>query len=107
MNQNEQELLTEIDHLYNDLLEESDSYNYKRIANTLSNKVFELYREFSPNYVSLDTVSSLSYTCRKEITYVTSKRSMKKFIDFRDEVNLQISVDLIHLFQKIKEIKEN
>jgi hypothetical protein len=118
MKQNEQELLIEINHLYNGLLEESDGYNYKRIVNTLSDKVFELYREFSPDYVSFDTVSSLSHTCGKEVSYVissytnstrnnSSKRSKEIFIDFRDEVNRQIRIDLIHLFQIIKEIKEN
>lgn len=113
MKQNERELLIEIDHLYTDLLAEQNGYYYKHNADVLKHKVFELYHRFNPEYLSYDTVYSLDHTCRKEVNYVvsnyentvrneSSKRSKVKYINFRDEANLQIGVDLIHLFGEIK-----
>lgn len=124
------ELLTEIDNLYNQLLEEpfgrwrgsikleACAYNYTRNAVKLKDTIYSLYNEYKPQYLDVSMLSSISHTCEKEVSYVqyhydesrksnAAKKRHTEFISSISKANDQIKLDLYAVFTMIKEMKES
>jgi hypothetical protein len=127
MTEEEKKLLIEIDSLHGKLLQESMSrwngiyteepsgYSYRRNANALLEKVYELREKFNPEYLSGHCVGAYAHTCNKEVSYVEyhhEKAIKKKAPQIRktelvtaiNKSNTQINLDLFSLFLKISEL---
>lgn len=129
MNEEEKKCLLEIDNIYNELTEEPSGkwngsfllkpsgYNYCRNAERLKEKVFELYNEFKPDYLSEHELGAIAHTCDKEVSFVdyhynlaikgnAEKKRNTEFLDSIHKANQQINLDLFPLFTKIEEVKK-
>lgn len=120
MNEQERILLLEIDELHNKLKEEpitsSNGYDYVRNANSLKEKVENLFKTFAPEYLDEETLREFIQTCNKEVGYVeyhydkqikprSSKKAYSDFIRSMDVATHQIEIDLSSLFNRIDEIR--
>jgi len=129
MNEEEKKILLEIDSIYTELTEEPSGkrtgsymqkpsgYNYCRNAERLKEKVFELYNEFKPDYLSEHELGAIAHTCDKEVSFVdyhynlaikrnAAKKRNIEFLNSIYKANQQINLDLFSLFAKIEEVKK-
>lgn len=130
MIEKEQNTLLEIDNIHTELNEEStgkwtgtymqkpSGYNYCQNAERLRNKVFELYNNFKPDYMTENMLDAIAHTCSKEVSHVeynyklsikrnAAKKRNTEFLDSIDKANKQIYLDLFSLFKQIEEVKKS
>ena len=117
MTDEEKTLLLQIDTLYNELLRETDGYNYCWKAKDLRDKVFELFNEFNPDYLSQQTIHDLGHTYNKEVSYVDSayvetrknkapKKRHTEFLNSMHTANRQIKIDILSVLMEIEKTKK-
>ncbi len=130
MNEEEKSLLLEISELYKKLKDEPngtyssirgglikpDGNSYVRNANSLKEKVENLFNTFAPEYLDEETLRQFIHTCNKEVGYVeyhydkqikprSSKKAYSDFIRSMDFATHQIEINLSSLFNRIDEIR--
>lgn len=132
MEEKEKKILMEINSLHEKLLNEPygdnvrgahgmlppNAYSYAKYAKDIRNKVFELYAEFHPEYLSFKDFEDLDYTCDKEVQHViikgneARKRNAAKirqdeFISEMENATKKIEIDISSVFHQIRLLKEN
>lgn len=128
----EKKMLMEINSLYKKLLNEPygnnvrgahgmlppSAHSYAKYAKDIRDKVFELYVEFHPEYLSTKELQDLDYTCDKEVQHViirgneARKRNAARirqdeFISEMENATNQIEMDISSIFHQIRLLKEN
>lgn len=125
----EKQLLLEIKHLYNKLVnapygrfilgygtQDPSGDEYKSDALQLYDKVIELNKECHPAYIDEQTIFNLSHTLSKEVEYVAAKyrdatkphaakTRWRELEDLMNRTTRQIHLDLDRVFSRIEEIE--
>lgn len=132
MEEKEKKILMEINSLHEKLLNEPygdnvrgahgmlppSAHSYAKYAKDIRDKVFELYAEFHPEYLSSKDVQDLDYTYDKEVQHViikgneARKRNAPKirqdeFIREMENATNQIEIDISSVFYQIKLLTDN
>lgn len=128
MSEEEKKLLLEIDALYHNLSmariglgignfgSKPNSHSYIQTAKKLEKKVYELFNEYKPEYLTESVLHAITHTIGKEVEYVdyhytesikprASKSKHQAFLDSMSAATARIGMDLNLLFLKLKEIK--
>lgn len=130
MKEKEMKILMEINSLHEKLLNEPygdnvrgahgmlppNAHSYAIYAKAIRDKVFELYAEFHPEYLSSKEVQDLDYTCDKEVQHViikgneahkrnASKIRQDEFINEMENATKQIEIDISSVFHQIRILK--
>ena len=132
MEEKEKKILMEINSLHEKLLNEPygdnvrgahgmlppNAYSYAKYAKDIRDKVFELYAEFHPEYLSSKDVQDLDYTCNKEVQHVIIKGNearkrnaaqirQDELIREMENATNQIEIDISSVFYQIKLLIDN
>lgn len=132
MKEKEKKILMEINSLHEKLLNEPygnnvrgahgmlppSAHSYAKYAKDIRDKVFELYAEFHPEYLSTKELQDLDYTCDKEVQHVIIKGNearkrnaaqirQNEFISEMENATKQIEMDISSVFFQIKLLTDN
>lgn len=132
MEEKEKKILMEINSLHEKLLNEPygdnvrgahgmlppNAHSYAKYAKDIRDKVFELYAEFHPEYLSSKDVQDLDYTCDKEVQHVIIKGDearkrnapqirQDELIREMENATNQIEIDISSVFYQIKLLIDN
>lgn len=132
MKEKEKKILMEINSLHEKLLNEPygnnvrgahgmlppSAHSYAKYAKDIRDKVFELYAEFHPEYLSTKELQDLDYTCDKEVQHVIIKGNearkrnaaqirQNEFISEMENATKQIEIDISSVFFQIKLLTDN
>ena len=132
MKEKEKKILMEINSLHEKLLNEPygnnvrgahgmlppSAHSYAKYAKDIRDKVFELYAEFHPEYLSTKELQDLDYTCDKEVQHVIIKGDeahkrnaaqirQNEFISEMENATKQIEIDISSVFFQIKLLTDN
>lgn len=132
MKEKEKKILMEINSLHEKLLNEPygnnvrgahgmlppSAHSYAKYAKDIRDKVFELYAEFHPEYLSTKELQDLDYTCDKEVQHVIIKGNearkrnaaqirQNEFISEMENATKQIEIDISSVFFQIKRLTDN
>ena len=94
------------------------AHSYAKYAKDIRDKVFELYAEFHPEYLSTKELQDLDYTCDKEVQHVIIKGNearkrnaaqirQNEFISEMENATKQIEIDISSVFFQIKLLTDN
>lgn len=104
----EKELLIQIDSIFNELLKvgigNGSSYSYGIEVKKLSDKVFELYNEVRPKYLTANDLERIASTCQEASARVPGSKPNELMKKTR-QYNSQIQRDIFGVFQAIQELK--
>jgi len=104
----EKESLIQIDGLFNELLNvgngNGSSYSYGIVVEKLSKKVFELYNDVRPKYITENNLERISSTCEEASARVPGS-APKELMNKARMYNSQIQRDIFGVFQTIQALK--
>ena len=104
----EKELLIQIDGLFTELLKvgigNGSSYSYGITVKKLSEKVFLLYNEVRPKYITGTDLERISSTCQEASARVPGYKP-KELMNKARMYNSQIQRDIFGVFQAIQALK--
>lgn len=121
MEEEELKLLNEIDLLHEKLVLEPggttfssvfvppSGYSYKKNASTLLEKVIKLKEDFNSEYIDILDIQHLEEVCKEEeVDHVlkATDGDKNKLSILMKKATGQIELELLSLFDKIKELKE-
>ena len=121
MEEEELKLLNEIDLLHEKLVLEPggttfskvsvppSGYSYKKNAFTLLEKVIKLKEDFNSEYIDVLDIQHLEEVCKEEEVDRVSRAAdgdKKKLCGLMKKATGQIELELLSLFDKLKELKE-